>query len=177
MEEIIRLAQQGNQEALSRLLKQYEPLMITFAKKRYVENSYEDTLQESRIAFILALRQYDVHFGVYFGYYVKQRIWQHLSSLKKGQKRYDISFICNDKLEEQGILTDHVDFEFSIWKKELERILSTREQQLFELHWIQGFTISEIANEFQISINTVKTWKKRALKKLRKVLVTQESSS
>ncbi|WP_339061604.1 sigma-70 family RNA polymerase sigma factor [Tepidibacillus marianensis] len=173
MEELVRLAQQGNQEALSQLLEQYEPLMMTFAKKRYVDNNFEDTLQESRIAFMLAIRQYDPRFGVYFGYFVKQRIWQHLSSLsKKGQKWQEVSFFEGWKGEGEIILIDHVDLDFSIWKEQLECLLSEREQQLFELHWIQGFAISEIADHFQISINTVKTWKKRAMKKLRNALVT-----
>ncbi|TCS81252.1 RNA polymerase sigma factor [Tepidibacillus fermentans] len=171
MEEIVRQAQQGDQNALAILLKKYHPLIVTFANKRYIHNNFEDTLQEARLAFILAVKYYDPSYGVFFGHYIKQRIWQHLFSLmKKEQKWNHVIFFEGWQGEGHRILVDHIDLEFTIWKEQLASLLSEREKQLFELHWIQGYSISEIADRYKISINTVKTWKKRAVKKLAKFL-------
>ena len=174
MEEFVRQAQQGEQQALAILLESYQPLLISFANKRYVQNSFDDTLQEGRLAFIQAIKQYDPSYGVYFGHFIKQRIWQHLSSLLKKEKKWqDVSLFEGWQGEGQSILIDEVDLEFAVWKEQLQVLLSEREKQLFELHWIQGFSITEIADQFQISVNTAKTWKKRAVKKLKPILVTQ----
>ncbi|MFV9510225.1 RNA polymerase sigma factor [Tepidibacillus sp. LV47] len=174
VEELVNKAQQGDRESLSILLEKYHPLLVTFANKRYIYNSFEDTLQEARLAFILAVKQYDPSYGVFFGHYMKQKIWQHLSSLlKKEQKWQEASLFEGWQGEGHRILVDHVDLDFTVWKEQLESLLSEREKQFLELHWIQGYTIAEIADRFQVSVNTAKTWKKRAIKKLRTALITQ----
>lgn len=43
-------------------------------------------------------------------------------------------------------------------------------QKVFSLSYLEGMTTEEIANELEVSINTIKTHKKRGLKALRKML-------
>ncbi|MVZ61908.1 RNA polymerase sigma factor [Sphingobacterium humi] len=72
---------------------------------------------------------------------------------------------------------DSIDFEQQIIQSEftfaihvaLEQLPETC-QKIFQLSYFDGLTTEEIAKEMEISINTIKTHKKRGLKALRNVL-------
>ena len=167
MEDLIGKAQQGDIAAMEAILHQYRPLLITFAKKKYVDNSFEDTYQEAVIATIKAITEYDSTYGVYFGTFLKKRIWQHLYHQLQRQKKNAISTLLLDPHRVQHPhLTLQMDLDTPLWLEQLEKILSARERTTFYLS-IEGFSTQEIANQLQVSINTVKTFRKRIQKKIK----------
>ena len=165
MEDLIGKAQQGDIAAMEAILHQYKPLLLSFAKKRYVDNNFEDTYQEAVIAAIKAITDYNSNYGVYFGVFLKKRIWQHLYHLLQRQTKSDLSFILLDPEKvEHPHLTFLMDLETPIWLEQLDQILSERERTTLYLS-IQGFSTQEIANQLHVSMNTIKTYRKRIQKK------------
>ncbi|KXG43938.1 sigma-70 family RNA polymerase sigma factor [Tepidibacillus infernus] len=173
MNKKIEQAQQGNQQAMEELIQQYQPLLISFAKRKYVNHSFEETLQEGQLAFIIAVQHFDPTYGIFFGSFAKQRIWRHLTSLLRKEKKWQETILVDGWKEDyNAILSTTEDLDFRIWKEQAESILSEKEKQFFDLFWIKGFTVAEIAEQMNVSTNTVKTWKKRAIKKLREDLLS-----
>jgi len=167
MEDLIGNAQQGDVAAMEAILHRYRPLLLTFARKKYVDNSFEDTYQEAVIAAIKAISDYDPKYGVYFGTFLKNRIWQHLYSILRKQQKHHLSFI---PIDPQRIEYEHPqqpflpDLDTPILLEQLNQLLSERERTTLYLS-IQGFSPQEIASLLQVSINTVKTYRKRIQKK------------
>jgi len=163
----IEKAQQGDKTAMQLLIDQYQPLIISFAKKKYVSNQFEETYQEAVYAFIMAVKEYDAEYGVYFGTYIKQRIWRYLSSKsRKNNKWNQVIFVGEWKEDFNSLLSETIDMDFVVWQEQLANVLSEREQQFVQLVLIDGYTPKEVADRLGVSTSTVKTWRKRALKKL-----------
>ena len=72
----------NDSEAFRKLFEQYRPLVLKVLKPYNLrEFSYEDWLQEARIAMIKAVARYDGSSGSQFGPYYRMVLQSHLSSI------------------------------------------------------------------------------------------------
>ena len=72
----------NDSEAFRKLFEQYRPLVLKVLKPYNLrEFSYEDWLQEARIAMIKAVARYDGSSGSQFGPYYRMVLQSHLRSI------------------------------------------------------------------------------------------------
>lgn len=77
MEEIIKRAKDGDDEAKTSLLEKYTPLVYSLSRNIYIKGyDAEDLVQEGFNSILKAITKYDPEKGVEFVYYLK-----HLLSL------------------------------------------------------------------------------------------------
>ncbi len=169
-------AQQGDKAALSFLCEEFTPLIYASVKHypgRYKER--EDLLQEGFISFIEAVLTFDRRRGVYFAHYAKERVRQGIySSVRKTEttiRRHEGSL----PEDWEAFITDaggsNTSFDDALWMVEWQDILaclSARERQYVNMVLCTGYTVREVAELSEVGVETVKTWKKRTVKKLRK---------
>ena len=164
---LIRNIQQGNSKALKQFFESFYPSVCLFARK-YVRDIdiAEDIAQESFIEFWRRREQFaDLKALKGFIYTVTRN--KCLNQIK-------LNSIHEDILRDQ-LFSDDFFFEL-VQEEETYRILYQAINNLagqsrrIILLSLKGYKISEIADELNISVNTVKTLKKNAYKELRSKL-------
>lgn len=171
-------AQQGDKAALSLLCEEFTPLIYASVKHypgRYKER--EDLLQEGFVSFIEAVFTFDCTRGVYFAHYAKERVRQGIySSVRKTETNIlhhegSLPEDWEEFFSEKG--HNNTSFDDTLWMVEWQDIfacLSARERQYVNMALCTGYTVRDIASFCGVSVETVKTWKKRTVKKLRKAI-------
>ncbi len=103
-------------------------------------------------------------------FYILEAIRKEREKLKQSDKKVDIEHIVDNKnfatYEEEKIYK-----KFMV--KKIEQSLSKLNKnyrKAIELHIIDGYTVSQIAEMEDVSVNTVKSWLKRGKKALKKIL-------
>lgn len=164
---LIRSIRLGDNKALKQFFESFYPSVCIFARK-YVRdiNIAEDIAQESFIEFWKRREQFaDLRALKGFIYTVTRN--KCLNQIKLNSIREDI-------LRNQ-ILSDDFFYEM-VQEEETYRILHqainglAAQSRRIILLSLKGYKISEIADELNISVNTVKTLKKNAYKELRNKL-------
>lgn len=155
--------------------KQYEPMIKHTIKQLRLHKGFEEMYQIGLIALWEAYEKFDPdkgHFPAYAKVVVRGRI---LTALKK-MKGYDDRHVFPEPaVEDEDWFATIAD---SAGRVPLERDivmlymqgLSDRQQLWVEEAVLAGKTTREIAEEQGVSQNTVRTWKKEALKKMKKNL-------
>jgi RNA polymerase sigma-70 factor (ECF subfamily) len=161
---MIRSIQSGDSKALKQFFESFYPSVCIFARK-YVKNMdiAEDIAQESFIEFWRLREQFsDIKALKGFIYTVTRN--KCLNQIKLTSIREDI-------LRSQ-LFSDDFFYEM-VQEEETYRILHqainslANQSRRILLLSLKGYKISEIADELNISVNTVKTLKKNAYKELR----------
>ena len=164
---LINSIRQGDSKALKQFFESFYPSVCIFARK-YVRdiNIAEDIAQESFVEFWKRREQFaDLRALKGFIYTVTRN--KCLNQIKLNSIREDI-------LRNQ-ILSDDFFYEM-VQEEETYRILHqainglAAQSRRIILLSLKGYKISEIADELNISVNTVKTLKKNAYKELRNKL-------
>ncbi len=165
--------QRGETHWLPEIVAHYEPLVRSLARR--MNCSWEDACQEGRLAVVEAVYRFDATRGCYFGFFVKKRVWAALRTLQRREWRWLGEVLKRapanedeerDRWEEQPDPRAQVLDERLFWQL-LSEVLSEREQLVIKKHLVAGHTLRELAAEEGVSVETVKTWKRRALHKLR----------
>ncbi|SES07540.1 sigma-70 family RNA polymerase sigma factor [Salipaludibacillus aurantiacus] len=151
------------------ICKQFEPMIYGLIRRWNLGSDKEDYIQTARIALYEAWMRHDGELGAFPAYaksYVYGRIQQSLEKKERWQTNnvpvepMQMGETCPGIVfneEERVILYD--------W---LERTsLTTREKDWVREALFHGHKPQEIADKFGVSVTTVKTWRKTALKKLR----------
>ncbi len=91
IKELIIKAQSGNQEYFNKLFKRYEYYIQKVCSSFYYRDSKGDIIQESSIAFIKAVKAYQIDSKVDFSVYLRTIIRNHLINyIKKNSKNIEI---------------------------------------------------------------------------------------
>ena len=151
------------------ICEQYMPMIYGLVRKWNLGMEKEDYIQTGRIALYDAWLNYDEQLGAFPAYaksYVYGRIKHSLETKDRWTSRYiatepftmsELSPGINLHAEDMIALND--------W---LIRVnLNRREKDWVREALFHGHKPQEIANIFNVSVSTVKTWRKTALKKLR----------
>ena len=176
IQETVRKAKQGDQEAIQFLINQYKPFIIKQCSK-YKIPSYdtEDLIQYSYLSVLKAIKLYN--FGnTHFTTYVMTAISNNLGYLlRKNIKLY------KELQEEEGFNMDYADNTFGVEdividKEDKERVkaavkfLPENDQKLLKDFYEEDMPILAIAEEQGYSYSGIRKKRKRILKKLEKIL-------
>jgi len=176
---------QTDEEAFERLFAQYKPMMAKAVRKysraysMHCQHDIQDMQQIARIAFWKADRTFDLNkvpSGINlendFSAFAKKTIEGRLmDSMKKKQK-----WTSHEKLKEDDTPLDLPDRRITddtlAIRDLLERsfpLLSLREKEYLILSVYKGKRTKDIAQEKNVSENTVRSWKKTSRKKLAQI--------
>ena len=173
---LTRIAQQ-DREALSQLYDRYARVMYSLAFK--ILNSVEEAEEVVLDVFSQVWRtaqNYDSQRGRVDNWLFLMTRSRSLDRLRKSLRQSKIIDASTQVVQEKSIVFADNPEEKLLIRERRELIIAALEQlpetqrQVIELAYYQGLTQSEIASRMQISLGTVKTRVRLALKKLRNLL-------
>lgn len=159
--------------------EQYQPLIYGTLKKYSIYKNQEDALQEARLALWEAYANYDPRrgdFSAFAAKYVRGRVMSYLTKQNKHKHTYSFSQLGAEDQEGEIDWKDplaaeaYLSCELPDILKHAYAPLSAREKIILIEHILHERPLREIAQRESVSLETAKTWKKRALKKLRQTL-------
>mgnify|MGYP001325774607 FL=1 len=162
-------------QSFQEVFEQYEKLIKNQIKSLNIYKNYDEFYQIGLIALWKAWKNYDDRKGKFSAYaYITVR-GSMLDQLRK-DAQYDERFAADtDKAmqENSAVYTEHL-----LEKERFESCLAalTEKQKTWAIEAIlHGKTFAEIANEHKTTVEAVKSWRKNALKKLRKQAFLHDS--
>ena len=165
---IIQNIKNGNKEAFKAFFDDYYPILCVFAEK-YLKtpDKSKDAAQDAFVKFWNKRDEFDNINGVKSFLYVVTKN-NCINILKKSNKNEDLDHI--KELESESFLKENIINKetFAIVRNAVNT-LPERQRKIVELS-MQGFKNPEIAEELNITFNTVHTAKKNAYRKLREML-------
>lgn len=138
----------------------FRPLLFKYLKMLYLpEIEFEDFKQEGELALLEVLRRYDPNKGELSGY-VKKALY------------YSLKRVRNKLLKKELPIENFLEVSDDVIKEEDFKVvdlsqLSPRERQIITLIYYSNCSEREVASYLGISRNSVKIYKKRAIKKLK----------
>lgn len=169
------------------LCAQADPMLQRIAR-RYRHLSYEDALQEARLAFVECIHQFDAALGIPFEAYAvihlrgavrtaMRRWWvqrDRTRHLEDGADRSDALDHWMGKTADLAALAEAAQA-MAEWPQVFQAAgLSPRETLAMQA-LMAGVTMPELATACGVSAETAKTWRKRAIEKLRNALSEEVS--
>ncbi|TRZ42243.1 RNA polymerase sigma factor [Robertkochia solimangrovi] len=168
MKDIIQEIREGKQESFKEFFDDFYPVLCSYAKKYVIAtDKSEDMAQEALIKYWERRENFnDIREVKNFLYVVTRN--QCLTLLKRSKKDQDLELIKT--LESESFLKANIiDQEtFHLVQKAVSS-LPERQKQIILLT-LQGVKNPEIAQNLDITENTVKTLKRNAFRKLRELL-------
>ncbi|HZJ99195.1 MAG TPA: sigma-70 family RNA polymerase sigma factor [Tissierellaceae bacterium] len=178
LNELLTKAREGDIDSKEKILDRLQGLIIKSIQRYYNNrNEYEDLIQEGNLAILEAIQTFDESKGVYFLGYVKTML--KYTYLNKHKIRTHQSLNSKIGYDEDNELIDILESnedspldrllkieETSIIKDALS-ILTVRQREIVLAYYVEGLSISEIAERLNISYRTVINTKIRALEKMR----------
>ncbi len=156
------------------LVIKYEPLIKNQIKRLQQAKLYDELYQIGLIALWEAKTQFDHskgHFPSYAKKYVRGKLLNYLNAERKFYER-------NQMCKESELINN---FPANVYRKQvcfpaarIVELLSKTEQIWFHEFYQHGKGPKAIASQYNVSIETVKTWRKRALEKIRTNIKTSE---
>ena len=150
------------------LFKAYQPLIKKMMKQLGYQSVNDELYQVGRIALWEAQNNFKENKG-YFSSYAKKFIrGRMLFHLKSEAKFYDQhNPYVDDQFLEQ-FAADPLEEKPYLLIQNILPLLSKRERQWFTEAIIHEKGLKQVATELNVSVNSVKTWRERAIKKIRK---------
>lgn len=156
------------------LIEQFEPLIKKQIKHLQKYELYDDLYQVGLIALWEAKRNFDAtkgHFPSFAHKYVRGKLLNYIRSEQKIQQRYQ-PFSDPEMVESIPATVDQNQATFPI--AELLPLLSKSERIWLTEFYHHGKGPKAIASQYDVSIDTVKTWRKRAIIKLQSILTVNQ---
>ncbi len=184
-EELVRLAQYGDRAALAELCRRYAPLIASTVRRyRGLRTEWEDLTQSAFEAFVRSAQEFDPQTGVFFGHYIRLRVQ---GAVRTAVRRCELQMKRSLPLEEDagpagpgarqgGAMRLHEEdggmraaFLRVEWE-ELLAALTVRERAAIKWTILRGYRTQDLADKANVGRETVKTWRRRGLRKLRAAL-------
>ena len=192
-EELVVLYQQGNKQALDKLIENNQKFIYKIVNKFYTERinaiDKEDLIQEGNIGFMIACNKYDINnekkamFTTYAFHWVYQRIQRFITNSDTNEET-SLNVSVNE--ENDGEVIDIIESndnciekaEDNLYIKELRKELESvmnkyntlHEREVLKLYYgwdTDQVSIEGISDIFKTSSNDIKNTKARAIGKLR----------
>ena len=173
----IESAKNGDKDAMTALVTQYEGLCRKAAGQSHLAPLGEDALSAARESFLQAVKEFDAARGVPFPGFAKSKVYGDLRTLFKKSRRQWQREVLPESSEE-GNVFDAVPDERDEMKKYEEddafrkmlAPLAEKPRRLLTLLYANGLTQKEAAAKLGISQQAAAVIKARALKTLRKTI-------
>lgn len=167
------------------IVEKYHPLIVSSIKRYYNKpHEFEELYDEGVLEVCEALMDYDFNKNDSFGGYLKSRLY--FFYISKNKFKEDLSLdspVGEEDLTLMDMLMDPMNIEKEYEINEEYKILykaigelTERQRRVLLDFYIGKFSISEIANKYDIKYRTVVNTKTMALKKLKKNLLSSKIS-
>ena len=165
MDELILKAIQGDKEAFTLVILEYEQELYKIAKMRL--KSDDDICEAIQNTMILAYK----HIGKvkqveYFKTWIVRILMNECKKTYKRQNKF-LSIEDDNLVELKDRKNEYENLESEITFNSLIEILNYVEKEIIVLYYNSGFSIKEISKILHINENTIKTKMKRAKNKLK----------
>jgi RNA polymerase sigma-70 factor (ECF subfamily) len=179
----IAAAQAGDDRALEELMEAFKPVLHRIAR-RYSGVSFDDALQEAWLSFLVCVKTFKADLGVPFVAYVHVKVRGDVRTvMRRWWKQSERSLLTgvqaerdeDERLErylvhasgkwsqtERGY--DHVE-----WQSVFEQAGLSERERWAMTSLLEGFTTTDLGVQARVSSETAKTWRRRAVRKLRRV--------
>jgi RNA polymerase sigma factor (sigma-70 family) len=178
---LVSRAQQQDAAAAAELLELFQPLLRRVAS-RYRHLSYEDALQEAHVAFLEGIAAYQRDLQIPFPGYIQRKVQGDVRSAMRREIRHrDRQLLPKPKADETEPEADlwdaqaavapsaYSDVDVKLW---LDSVALSPRERLGVQSVLAGWSRSDVAEALNVSVESVKTWRKRALRKLRESIRT-----
>jgi RNA polymerase sigma factor (sigma-70 family) len=172
---LVARAQQRDVDAVAELLNAFQPLLRRVAN-RYRHLSYEDALQQAQLAFLEGIAAYERDRAIPFPGYIQKKVQGDVrSAMRREMRQRDRQVLPRPKADEAEPDTDvwdvqlcppceYSDVEVKLW---LDSVALSPRERLGVESLLAGWSRSDVATALGVSIESVKTWRKRAFRKLK----------
>ncbi|MGV3489552.1 MAG: sigma-70 family RNA polymerase sigma factor [Tuberibacillus sp.] len=150
------------------VIRMYEPLIKKFLNKYGLVSDFDEYRQIAWIALWEAYKNFNPQKGP-FPAYASAMIRGRLLTEIKRRRSYVHKHELTDRIHENGKMEEATPPEVDIPLS----ILSSREKQWIRAAVFEEMSTKEIASRFGVTQDTVRSWKKSALKKLKEQLSGQ----
>jgi RNA polymerase sporulation-specific sigma factor len=156
----------NDEKTINKIIVEYEYVIkIYISKFKILSKDYDDAMQEGRIGLLKAIKSYETGKGASFSSFASLCIERQLLSFLRGKNR-----IKNKILDEYTTIDTVIEYK-KYYKSDVEDYIITKihyedvysssikkmkgiEKQIFKCY-INGFSVSEISEEYQISKRSV----------------------
>lgn len=177
------------------LCKRFEPLFKRTATRWFVDGfSFDDYIQEGRIALLEAAQSFDPCTNRYFAPLVARTLEFRMSNLVRkrhakkrgaGQKELplggyhtseELSIICEENAAFTSLYPEDIVAVQELHAAYFDR-LSTLERAVHYVHQVLGYSVEETANALSVSTSSIRSASDRCRFKLAQVLAEDQSNS
>jgi len=163
MEEIVKEAKNGNDEAFSKLIKMYKKELYLVAKSKLSqEDDIADCIQETILKCYKSLKH--LKDNSLFKYWMLKILVNECYRLYKKNDRKEVSIEAN---EMENVLTKDFNIDESIAFESIIKDLSEDEKMILTLYYVSGYNTKEIGKVLRKNDNTIRVKMMRAKNKLR----------
>ena len=168
LEELMRLAQQGDKKAYASLFREITPLLQGFVGKRLNNPSdVNDVVQEILLSIHHAGHTYDTDrpFKTWMFTIARYRLNDYLRKLYGKEGRVNVNFddLAYEISSSENVTKQHEDREY------LDKMLDSlpeKQRKIVTMMKIEGYTAEETAKKMKMSVSAVKVSAHRAYKAL-----------
>lgn len=168
--------QNFNEKTFEEIITEFEPMVKNMIKSLKIYKGFEDFYQCGLIGLWEAYHRFDPSKG-YFPSFAKVTVRGKMLSLLKKEKQYETQItLIESSVDQISVATD----DQLIHKEALLSYcidLSPNQRKWVIRACLENKKPMEIAEEEGVSVETVKTWRKKALEKLRKQLKKASTAS
>lgn len=173
----IESAKNGDKNAMTALITQYEGLCRKAAGQSHLAPLGEDALSAARESFLQAVKEFDVTRGVPFPGFAKAKVYGDLRTLFKKSRRQWQREVLPEAPEKGNIFdavpderNEMINFESDDAFRKLLAPLPEKPRKLLTMLYANGLTQKEAAAKLGMSQQAAAVIKARALKTLRKTI-------
>ena len=171
LEQLVKMAQAGDQEAWTELCRRFTPLVKKTVRQEHLFSMREDAEGEAWLALAEAIASYRSELGVpvagYLAAAVRYRIWNCF----KKERRHWQREAAAELLPESGVEDREADLDDE-WRQQtiaaLLAALPPRQRQLLHLVFWGELSLTQAALQFGITPQAASQLQKRALARLRR---------
>jgi len=167
LEHLMRLAQQGEQQAYARIFQEIIPILRGFVSKKLQRpEDTEDVVQEILISIHRASHTFDTDrpFKVWMFTIARYRLNDYLRTVySKNKKGMEVAFDDEvfDISNEENVTKSHENQEYLI---KIMSTLPVKQRNIISMMKIEGYSIQETAEAMSMSVSAVKVSAHRAYK-------------
>lgn len=182
--DLVIRAKEGDSDAAADVLDRLKPLLISSIRRYFNDyRQYDDLLQDGNLMVIECLNDFDPSKGVHFLGYIKSKLrFMYLnkhkirvhSSLNKTIGEGSVEILDLLVSEESHILQVLVDDEDLNLLNAAMDVLTKRQREVIELHYIEAINMVDIAVLLGVSYRTVINTKVVSLDKLKREILRKK---
>ena len=178
--DLFGLLQNGQTDLLAVLYDRHASLVYGIALQVLSNTTEAEDLTQDIFLRLTRECSYDPKRGTlrtYLAIFTRSRALDRLRSRTRNQRLRSRSLDENDKLSSESPIDNVSQLEQSHEVQEALQQLSTKEQEVLRMAYYQGLSQSEIAQQLNIALGTVKSRSRRGLLKLRQTLINSGGQS